>query len=78
MFTPDDQLADLRRYAEQVRRGKEAAKLRDQEILRLRDQINPRTGRRFTWSEIAEAADLSRIGATDASKRIANRTIKAS
>lgn len=78
MQEADDELADLRQYAAEVQRGKEAARKRDQEILRLRNTVNPRTGRPWTWPEISTAAGLSRLGARDAGKRLANHRKAAS
>ncbi|MBF6326573.1 hypothetical protein IU451_29175 [Nocardia cyriacigeorgica] len=71
MTTPDE-LATLRALAETVRRGKAAAVARAHEIRRLRAIRDPETGRpRFTWNEIAEAADMTRVSAVQASKRAA-------
>ncbi len=62
-------MARLRRSIAVVKRGKEAAKERDQAIARLKLEINPATGRLWTWPQIAALSGLSRIGVIDASKR---------
>jgi hypothetical protein len=65
-----DDLARLRRLTAQIRRAEEKAKPeRDQLISRLRSQVNPATGKLYTWERIAEVSKLSRIGAIEASKR---------
>ncbi|WP_157115050.1 hypothetical protein [Nocardia niwae] len=70
----------LRSVAEQhqmhVTMAGEMDKQRDALILQLRSEINPATRKRWTWEQIAEMAELSRMGAFNASKRAAARQIE--
>ncbi|MEV4127140.1 hypothetical protein [Nocardia sp. NPDC049707] len=60
----------LRRIAELI---EHFTRQRDKEICAMRGQINPDTGKQWTWDQIAAEADLSRMGVI----KIYNRTAPA-
>lgn len=64
-----NELDTLRSYAAEAARAAHFCELRDSEILRMRNSVNPGTGRAWTWKQLAVAADMSPMGALKASGR---------
>lgn len=66
-----DELRALRYLSAVVRGGEAARKQRDLTIVRLRNRINPATGKPWTCEQIAQEAGITRVSVHNASKRVA-------